>query len=613
MNIKNIKIKKGQFIGHVLKIIPSNTIIQKPTGAGITTKEIEEMRNSIIIESNRPVIKGKAKKYNKGNTRNLVLRTVNEGVEVANIIDYLQSNVKYKKLITTPESYHKIVTAFDELGLREDMYKSYFLLFDECERTIQDIDYRKTIIQPMCDFFKFKKKAFVSATPIIPSDPRFKAQKFKMLVIEPAYDDRQNCQLVVTNNTMYSLQKYFTSSKAKEHFIFLNSTKAITTVIKYLDIASESLIFCSEESVNKLKLQGFKNARENLVDSKNFAKFNFFTSRFNSAVDIDDVIEPHIVIVTDTFLAEHTKVDPYTEVQQITGRFRRPVDGDIVRHLTHITNVSIDLMSTPEAQILKDIEIFKGMYEVLINYRDSSSSSFVWSVVSEMLERSEFSKYINHDGTTNYFMVDNAIYINRVNSYYQSNEKLISAYNHTSRFNLLIDLQNYELTDEHKAKLKEASKLSSSLELLLPILKELTKNTIDEFDLQLQLKQIEKEHPTAYNAFKILGFEKVRNLQFDYRKVKLALEKANNDTQYGHFKFLSFLDTNFKVGKSYSNTKIKVKLKKGVESFSLDRLKPNLQLLERYFVLSPRNYITTVNGKKVYGYLVLKNKFKPNK
>ena len=71
------------------------------------------------------------------------------------------------------------------------MYEDYFLLFDECEKAIQDVGYRGDIYLPVEDFFRFRNKAMVSATPIVPSDPRFAEQGFEMLRIVPTYDYRQ--------------------------------------------------------------------------------------------------------------------------------------------------------------------------------------------------------------------------------------------------------------------------------------------------------------------------------------------------------------------------------------------------------------------------------------
>lgn len=43
------------------------------------------------------------------------------------------------------------------------VYEDYFLLFDECEKAIQDVGYRGDIYLPVEDFFKFNGKAMVSA------------------------------------------------------------------------------------------------------------------------------------------------------------------------------------------------------------------------------------------------------------------------------------------------------------------------------------------------------------------------------------------------------------------------------------------------------------------
>lgn len=49
-----------------------------------------------------------------------------------------------------------------------DMYTECFILFDECEKLVQDVHYRDSIREPMNDFFRFQNKALISATPIVP-------------------------------------------------------------------------------------------------------------------------------------------------------------------------------------------------------------------------------------------------------------------------------------------------------------------------------------------------------------------------------------------------------------------------------------------------------------
>lgn len=183
-------IKKGQFLKDIMKEIPTNTILAKTVpGIGATTLEINSKRHSIIIEPHVPVIKGKTKKHKKDN-----LFGVYEAVSTNNIIDYLEKPLEkgqYKKIMATPESFTKVMRAM--LLLKINCHKDYMLLFDECDNIIKDIDYRNGIILPIEDFFLFENKAFVSATPILPSDPRFEQQDFQVIKIVPDTIIQRKC------------------------------------------------------------------------------------------------------------------------------------------------------------------------------------------------------------------------------------------------------------------------------------------------------------------------------------------------------------------------------------------------------------------------------------
>jgi len=146
MKTTEITISQGQFLQDVLPVIPTNTILAKTIpGIGATTLEIESKRHSIIIEPNVPVIKGKEQKHKN-------LFGVYESVSTNNVIDYLQTPLekgKHKKIMTTPESFFKVMRAM--LLLEIDCYKDYMLLFDECDKIIKDIDYRNAIALPIED------------------------------------------------------------------------------------------------------------------------------------------------------------------------------------------------------------------------------------------------------------------------------------------------------------------------------------------------------------------------------------------------------------------------------------------------------------------------------
>lgn len=188
----------------------------------------------------------------------------------------------YRKIITTPEGFDKkVLPAMHELEI--PVYKDYFLLFDECEKAIQDVGYRGDIYLPVEDFFKFENKAMVSATPIVPSDPRFEENGFKILKLVPTYDSRIELTLCTTNNTVAVMRKLLKRLENETVCVFLNSTETILSLIYALRLQGRSRVFCSEKSVRKLKQMNFTDASETLDE---LAPVNFLTSRFYAAVDI---------------------------------------------------------------------------------------------------------------------------------------------------------------------------------------------------------------------------------------------------------------------------------------------------------------------------------------
>jgi len=71
------------------------------------------------------------------------------------IIDYLTRKDIVHKIMTTPESYKRLKNIAHELNI--NLYKDYFLMFDECDKIIQDNGYRKKITIPFDDFFRYDK------------------------------------------------------------------------------------------------------------------------------------------------------------------------------------------------------------------------------------------------------------------------------------------------------------------------------------------------------------------------------------------------------------------------------------------------------------------------
>ena len=433
MNIVKALLKKGEWLLDALKrightMIPTNSILNKTlTGLGATHSEIHSKRSSIIIEPNVPVILGKL-----GDNENL--EAVYAKCTPYNLKKYLQMDIEYKKIITTPESFKKIRKAAEELEI--NIYKTFFCLFDECEKVTQDIDYRRKISQPIYDFFQFEQKAFVSATPLPMSHPEFEKQGFQMVKVEPEFDYKKDLTLIVTNSYYKRLQKVLDDLKDSKHIcIFFNVTDGIADLISNLGI-TDYKVFCSQESVNKLMKRGMQQAYSKI--DYPLAKYNFFTCRFYSALDIHiGKYKPDIIMLTDLHTANWTMIDPFTEAIQIQGRFRKKGKDDITYNsLTHISTVNEDIKVRTNEEIHNRVERFIADYNLLKKEHDAELDEFKKKAILEDMGSLKYQDLIDERGEINPFSVDNLYNEERVRSYYQSAEALHQAYLNTGFFNV---------------------------------------------------------------------------------------------------------------------------------------------------------------------------------
>ena len=300
-----------------------------------------------------------------------------------------------------------------------DMHGEWFMLFDECERTIQDAGYRGSITLPMDDFFRCKQKAMVSATPIIPSDPRFEQQGFTMKILRPTYDHKPKMLLIHTNNTVGWVRTLMGQVKGKGHplCIFLNSTDTIHRMICTYKIEKRCKVFCSYESVKKLRKRDFSRAYSSLEE---LDEINFFTSRFFSAVDIELPTTACVLIVTDLSFAAHTVIDPTTEAVQIVGRFRNGVED-----AAHIFSTNKEMPCKSREEIAARLEECEAVYKQVLQIEASGAGC---DTRAQALEGMDYKRFMNADGTRNWFMWDNAYDDERIKWYYTDAELVREEY-----------------------------------------------------------------------------------------------------------------------------------------------------------------------------------------
>lgn len=602
IEIRRLKIHFGQVMADIFEKLESNTIYFKilPAIKG-TTLEIETDRHSVIIVPNVPVIQGKKKaKYLKRKVFGIY-----EGVNIDDVINYMTNErVMFKKIMVTPESFYKVKEAAEIIGL--NIYTEYFLLFDECDRTMKDVAFRKNIILPLDDFFKFDSKAFISATAVIPSDPRFIEQNFTQVIVEPAFDYSKPVEVIISNNISVLLKEKIHENQDSMLCIFLNSIQAITSVIEDLQIKKDCHIYCSKEKMYTLKGVGY-NTFDNVPsdDRSSFARINFFTSRFNSAVDIMMNVNPTVILATNLFFARHTMIDPRSEAVQIVGRFRNGVNKIIA-----ITNIDEDLDAKSPQESIGYLEGCEESYNTIKTLRNSASNDGARNTLDEALQLVKYSDFVNEDGTKNHYMFDNFLYEEGVKEIFESKENFKAAYCN-SYFKPTFEERIYAISDKDYKVAKNGISIRLLVQLIINTIKKLMANPfaykIDNRDVVM--KELERSYPHIYQAYQVLGEDELIKNSYSKKQMKDAVKKKIELTNKQDFSFICDLNYAFDDGYKAATSVLLKRMQAVIDKHGLN-LKATIKLFQEYFKTSQR---TTVKQPDIKGYTVYSAKFNRNK
>lgn len=541
INIEKKQNGKTQYLTEVLTEIPTNTILYKKlTGLGATYGELKADRNSIILEPNVPVIKGKCKDPKHINDN---LFGVYENVTVERIVKYLRaSKDKHIKILSTPESFFKIKSAFEEID--RDIYSTCYLLFDECHKIVKDVDYREDITLPFDDFFMFDNKGLVSATPLDFTDPRFFKQKFQILEVQPMFDYAQPINIYPTNNVLQKLKERLEEANSNPIFLFINSTETIYSIMQRLDILEQSTVFCASNSVTGLKDKKFTNAYSDW-DADKMRRFNFLTSRFFNALDIELDFQPEVFIVTDTTMATQSMVDPFTDTIQIIGRFRNGIAS-----ANHITNTDYNFSVRSKTQLKYMIGVFEQVYGMMKTYYDNATTDEARDAFKAILDTHPFKSMLNRNGEKNWFKIDNYITDAIVQGYYNSFDMLTKTYRQCKSFKVSSESQIYPLGDLER--LKRENKSASIKAKRKEMVEQLEMLKGDETSMAMEHKrELIRTDAFIVEAYEVLGKEKIEELNYSQTKIREAMIlKRYNEKRKGS-EFVEMVKNRFKVGQAY--------------------------------------------------------------
>ena len=549
---------KTQYLTEVLPTIPTNTILYKKlTGLGATYGEIKANRNSVIIEPNKPVIIGKC---NDPKHRNDNLFGVHDNIYVDNIVRYItrsQKQGKHIKILTTPESFLKVRDAFEEMDM--DIRFDCFLLFDECHKVIKDSGFREYVSLPMDLFFECEHKALVSATPLEFTDPRF--ENFTMIEVVPTFDYVQNLHIITTNNVLATIKKVL--ERQDRCFIFCNYTDMIYELMKQLDILDKSAVFCSENSVDKLTGLKFKNVSAVWDESKT-QQFNWLTSRFYNAVDIELDFKPNVILITDCYAADYTIFDPYTDVVQCVGRFRNGVSN-----ICLVTNTNPRFNIRSKDELKGTILCLRDNYEQIKSFYTYATTNSAKDAYKTLLECSPYKDMLDKYGRTSFYKIDNHINFQFVKGFYNNSGYLLEQFTLSGMFYITADEESYAIGDEQlliintSALIKEKRKaIVQQLELIYPCQ--------TEMDYQM-LRRLERADKFIVDAYLKIGKSKIERLRYNTKKIKEAMILVDYNEKVRGNEVQKLIANSFNEGQWYSASYIKSEL---LRIFELVGLKP---------------------------------------
>ena len=413
---------------------------------------------------------------------------------------------------------------------------------------MKDVDYRENITLPFDDFFMFENKGLVSATPLDFTDPRFFKQKFQIMEIQPNFEYAQPLNLYHTNNVLQELKKRIGNTE-KPIFLFINSTETIYSIMDKLDILEQSTVFCAYNSVKNLKDKKFSQAYSDW-DAAKMNKYNFLTSRFFNALDIELDFQPEVFIVTDVTMATQSIIDPFTDTIQIIGRFRNGIAS-----ANHITNTDYKFQVRSKAQLQFRINVFEENYKMLKAYYDNATNDELRDAVKAILNNHPLTPLLNIDGTKNWFKIDNYLAENLVQGYYNCFDKLIEHYKQCKSFKLNYESTAYKLSDTER--LKRENKSLSIKAKRREIVEQLEILKGDETSIAMEHKrELIRTDAFIVQAYDELGKTKIEELKYSQSQIREAIIlKRYNENRTGT-EFIEMVKNKFKTGQSYELSQI---------------------------------------------------------
>lgn len=573
--IKTYIISNKDYLNSVFDILPSNAFIDKGRcGIGGTTLELEAHRHSIIIVPTNGIIKNKilgemdSKEKKDPLIRNIF--GIYKGVTSVAVEQELTSNGQFIKIMVTPDSFKKIITAATKLNQLERLFNECFVLLDECHTSVTE-RFRGAILDPYKYIWKFKNKSFISATPFYFSDKRFQQlDHYRIRFKESSLGTIGIIDTPTIKSCVNHLLNNLSMFQGNLHILY-NSVTEIVEAIKLAQLNDCNVHFADNDK-NKETMDEYISFYKPEPKNGEYKKINFYTSKYFEGIDIYDE-DATVVLVTDVH-RPHTKVGIRNKGVQAIGRLRKPP-----QRILHVTN-------RRNYRGMKTIPQFDSDYrfhanKLIHNYNSYIKDCLEKGIEPQKEEIEDIQKFADLNSKKIAFLNDMKI-DQLVNEDFCNEE-----FNHIEFIKYAWQEAGFEITTQYfeerietsasqQRRKSKVTKMKECIEQIDQLEKDKVENIFNFSAIALQ--SIKVKHKLAYDAYYELGINRIEDLGYNERKIINELIIVRNKNAEVQLKKL--LINNFQVEEKYTKSEVKQKLQELYDKIGIKRIATATQLGE---------------------------------
>lgn len=418
-----------KYISEIMSELPSNCILNKGiTGCGGTHLELNSKRNSLILVPHISLAKNK---YKEG------YLIVIGGIKNNDILDYVNSPIKYKKIIATYDSLEKLINIYPDIT-------KYFLLIDEYHILFNIYSFRDKAVLNLLNLYPlFSNYCFMTATPL--SDDIILKELVDIPKINIIWSKAIPAKIKVidTSTTTKTLISLIKNDLDCNYHIFINSLQTIKDIVEKLE-SDDYKVVCSERS---------KRANKNLNIGTTLSKikrYNFYTSTAFEGCDLFDP-KGKTIIISDTKIST-TILDISTLIRQIIGRIRNSIYKDTATLILNTTKHRYAGLSKEKFRLNVEENIKIGKYKEFKFYNDLDP-------LYKEAELRSFNKETFHSFYINK-LKDKIFFDDNLRKRDEYNYKLISEI-YDSSISVMSEIDNSNMVSENPKNIDIINKLSN--------------------------------------------------------------------------------------------------------------------------------------------------------